>query len=112
MFRRRATAEEGPRPFVDLGEAGEATAGTYGHRLLVAEVLEYGDMKKVMDRAYKGNPVVADMSRFSSGDDLRLRAAGDLRQVAKDTGGSMMSVGDNLLVYSPPGTGLEKLRVR
>jgi len=78
----------------------------------VGEIYRYEDLSALTANVYNGNILLLDITSISN-DDLTLkRVTGDLRNVARDTGGDVAGVGKNLLMVTPSGIRIDRNKIR
>jgi hypothetical protein len=78
----------------------------------VGEIYRYEDLSALTANVYNGSILLLDITSISN-DDLTLkRVTGDLRNVARDTGGDVAGVGKNLLMVTPSGIRIDRNKIR
>lgn len=102
-----------PNLFIDLGslEAEPADADER-LRVRVAELTGSEDIPMVSEHFYKGDMIVIDYAPLSDSEDEVARLSAELRGVAKDCGGDLVSVGRTILVLAPAGVRIDRRRLR
>lgn len=102
--------------YVDLGEMTfedepGALAGVKS-MVKVAEVYRYEDINDLTSHLYNGNILVIDYNSIAN-DTLALkRITGELKHVARDTGGDVAGIGKNLLIATPGGIKVDRNKIK
>lgn len=112
----RKLMEHGPSAqgeYVDLSEMPLEEEGQAPQSMVkVAEVLKEEDLGFLNSLLYEGNVVIVDYSPIAN-DELALkRITGELKAVARDTGGDVAALGRNFLVATPSGVKVDRKKVR
>ncbi len=99
--------------YVDLSELPlEEEAQVTKTVVKVAEVFKEEDLGLLNSLLYEGSVVVVDYSPIAN-DELALkRVTGELKAVARDTGGDVAALGRNFLVATPAGIKIDRSKVR
>ncbi len=108
----RASAGE----YIDLAEmefADEAAALSGAKSVVkVAEISRYEDLSELTSELYNGNILILDFTMMAN-DDLELkRLIGELKSVARDTGGDVAGVAKNILMATPGGIKISRKKIR
>jgi len=103
--------ERKKKAFIDLDKYSEPMFSQSDAKIMVVEVTSSRDLKALTDLAYRGNILILDFSRFAEGDSDKRDIAKRLMEVAVDLSGAFTEVSDRLMVLSPSGLGIEKLRI-
>ena len=102
-----------PNRFIDLGGLdAETSKGEERLRIRVAELSGRDDIPMVSEQVYQGNIVVTDYSSLSEREEEVARLSAELRGVAKDCDGDLVSVGNSILVIAPAGVRIDRRRLR
>ncbi len=112
----RKLMEHGPSTqgeYVDLSEMPlEEEVQAPQSMVKVAEVLKEEDLGFLNSLLYEGNVVIVDYGPIAN-DELALkRITGELKAVARDTGGDVAALGRNYLVATPAGVKVDRKKVR
>jgi SepF-like predicted cell division protein (DUF552 family) len=70
----------------------------------------YDDFKPVLDMAYKGSTVIIDMTRFTSGQELKNKVIVAMTDAARDVGGRVMTLSDRTVIFTPNGVRMDMYR--
>jgi len=102
--------------YIDLAEMEfpDEGAALSGARSIVkvAEINGYDDLSELTDELYNGNILVIDFTMMAN-DDLELkRVIGELKSVAKDTGGDVAGIAKNILMATPGGIKISRKKIR
>jgi len=102
--------------YIDLAEMEfpDEGAALSGARSIVkvAEINGYDDLSELTDELYNGNILVIDFTMMAN-DDLELkRVIGELKSVAKDTGGDVAGISKNMLAATPGGIKISRKKIR
>jgi len=111
LFNFKKEEEQKKKAFVDLNEYSEPMFAQSDAKIMVVEVTSHRDLKALTDLAYRGNILILDFSRFTEGDTEKRDIAKRLSEVAADLSGAFTEVSDRLMVLSPSGLGIEKLKI-
>jgi len=113
MFGKKKKEEqpENKKRFVDLNGMAEPKYSQSDAKIMIIEVTSYRDLKALTDLAYRGNILVLDFSRFPEGDQVKRDMAKRFLDVAADLNGAFTEASERLMVLSPSGLGIEKLRI-
>ncbi|MCL2509917.1 MAG: cell division protein SepF [Methanomassiliicoccaceae archaeon] len=113
MFGKKKKEEEpqNKKKFIDLSGYGTPMYSQSDAKIMVVEVTSNRDLKALTDLAYRGNILVLDFSRFTEGDQVKRDMAKRFLDVAADLNGAFTEVSERLMVLSPSGLGIEKLRI-
>jgi len=108
----RASAGE----YIDLAEmefADEAAALSGAKSVVkVAEISRYEDLSELTSELYNGNILILDFTMMAN-DDLELkRLIGELKSVARDTGGDVAGIAKNILMATPGGIKISRKKIR
>ena len=108
----RASAGE----YIDLAEmefADEAAALSGAKSVVkVAEISRYEDLSELTSELYNGNILILDFTMMAN-DDLELkRLIGELKSVARDTGGYVAGIAKNILMATPGGIKISRKKIR
>lgn len=108
----RASAGE----YIDLAEmefADEAAALSGARSVVkVAEISRYEDLSELTSELYNGNILILDFTMMAN-DDLELkRLIGELKSVARDTGGDVAGIAKNILMATPGGIKISRKKIR
>jgi len=122
-LRRKAEKEEEypqdelriGKNYIDLGalkgrEPVTSTGG--GPSIKFADIEGYRQIPDLSNLVYEGNILVLDFTPIAN-DDLELkRAINELKRVVEDINGDIAGIGQNLLIVSPKGIGIDKKKMR
>ncbi len=112
MFgRKKKDAQKEKKAFVDLNDYKAPMHAQSDAKIKVVEVLSHRDLKAVTDMAYRGNIMVLDFSRFADDDSVKRDMARRLLEIAVDLEGSFTEVSGSLMILSPSGLSIDKLRI-
>lgn len=108
----RASAGE----YIDLAEMEfpDEAAALSGARSVVkvAEISRYEDLSELTSELYNGNILILDFTMMAN-DDLELkRLIGELKSVARDTGGDVAGIAKNILMATPGGIKISRKKIR
>jgi len=110
MFGSRKSIQE-KKTVVDLGEMTMPVQFHSDARVKVVEVTCFDDLKSLSDMAYRGNVLVMDFSRFADGQEMKNELARQLLKVALNINGAFMEATDRLMVLSPGGLDIDRIRI-
>jgi len=111
LFDKKNKEEKKRKTFIDLNNYSAPMYAQSDAKIKVVEVTSYRDLKALTDMAYRGNILVLDFSRFTEGDSVKKDISRRLFEIAGDLNGAFTEVSDRLMVLSPSGLGIEKLRI-
>ncbi len=102
--------------YIDLAEMefpDEAAALSGAKSVVkVAEISRYEDLSDIINELYNGNILVIDFTMMAN-DDLELkRVIGELKSVARDTGGDVAGIAKNILMATPGGIKISRKKIR
>jgi SepF-like predicted cell division protein (DUF552 family) len=102
--------------YIDLAEMEfpDEAAALSGARSVVkvAEINGYDDLAELTSELYNGNILVIDFTMMAN-DDLELkRVIGELKSVAKDTGGDVAGIAKNMLAATPGGIKISRKKIK
>jgi SepF-like predicted cell division protein (DUF552 family) len=92
---------------IDLDEV-EAPSGEAGTQVQFAEIDGQRDVIAIKDAVYDGNIVVADITRLRTTDQTVEHITEELKQVAREVNGDIVQRGDDQLVITPSGVGINR----
>ena len=113
LVRRRQKAQiVEPNRFIDLGTMEDEQNGAGEARIKVAEMNCRDDVSIVSDQVYKGNIVVVDYSPMADDQEEVAAVANELKAVARDCNGDVVSVGRTFIVIAPNGIRIDRHRLK
>ena len=121
-FRRRSEEEDEyssdevriGRTYVDLGAMRTTTpsAPKGGPSVKFADIDSYRMIPELSNLIYEGNILVLDFTPIAN-DDLELkRTINELKRVVEDIQGDIAGIGQNLLIVTPKGMGVDKKKMK
>ena len=123
MPLRRKIKEAEPEPqdvegrrYIDLGkylEGGPGRAkGGYRTEIKIAEVESFDDLRHLSNVIYDGHILIVDFTPIST-DELSLRRViSELQRLAEDVNGDVAGLGNNYIIITPKGIGINKQKLR
>lgn len=124
-LRRKAREEEEypenevhiGKNYIDLGalktrEFTPSKGGDTGPSVKFADIEGYRQIPDLSNLIYEGHVLILDFTPIAN-DDLELkRTITELKRVIEDINGDIAGVGQNLLVVTPKGMGIDKKKLR
>ena len=124
-LRRKAREEEEypenevriGRNYIDLGalrtrEFTPSSGGEAGPSVKFADIEGYRQIPDLSNLIYEGHVLILDFTPIAN-DDLELkRTITELKRVIEDINGDIAGVGQNLLIVTPKGIGIDKKKLR
>ena len=100
--------------YIDLEKYVDTTSPETGAKLRVAigEIQRYEDIKEISDFIYGGNILILDFSPISEEEVILKRVTNELKKMAKDIGGDIAGIGNNLMILSPNGVKIDRRKIR
>lgn len=92
---------------LDLDDVSGATSSA-GVSVKIAEISGQQDVIDIKDAVYDGNLVIADITRHSTSDRTIEHIIDELRQVSKEVDGDIVQKGDDQLIITPTGIGIDR----
>lgn len=102
------------RTYIDLGSMKSKGPSTKsgGPAIKFADIDGYRLIPELSHLIYEGNVLVLDFTPIAN-DDLELkRTITELKRVVEDIEGDIAGIGQNLLIVSPKGMGIDKKKMR
>ncbi|MBN1389921.1 MAG: cell division protein SepF [Candidatus Thermoplasmatota archaeon] len=122
LNRKKDTDEENPqddvnigRTYIDLGVLkgrDPSPSNTGGPFVKFADIEGYRQVPELSNLVYEGNILVLDFTPIAN-DDLELkRTITELKRVVEDINGDIAGVGQNMLMVTPKGIGIDKKKMK
>lgn len=92
---------------LDLDDVSGSASST-GVSVKIAEISGQQDVIDIKDAIYDGNLVFADITRHSTSDRTIEHIIDELRQVSKEVDGDIVQKGDDQLIITPTGIGIDR----
>jgi len=80
--------------------------------IAVGEIQRYEDIKEISNYVYGGNVLILDFSPISDEEVILKRITNELKKMAKDIGGDIAGIGNNLMIISPSGVKVDRRKIR
>ncbi len=110
-MKTKETVKDEKKVFVDLNNYPLGAKSSTDAHIKMVDVASYGDLKVLIDMAYRGNVVIMDFSRFADGDDQKKQMVREFVKVAADISGSFMEASDRIQILSGNGMPIDKTRL-
>jgi uncharacterized protein len=78
----------------------------------VAEVYRFEDVTAVSQPVYNGNIVLIDYSPIENDQQTLKKITNELKNIARDTGGDVAAIGNNLIVVAPNGIKIDRHKIK
>ena len=78
----------------------------------VAEVYRFEDLASVSQPVYNGNIVLIDYSPIENDQQTLKKITNELKNIARDTGGDVAAIGNNLIVVAPNGIKIDRHKIK
>ena len=78
----------------------------------VAEVYRFEDVTSVSQPVYNGNIVLIDYSPIENDQQTLKKITNELKNIARDTGGDVAAIGNNLIVVAPNGIKIDRHKIK
>ncbi len=101
--------------YIDLEKYAETTKADISSanmHVRVGEIQRYEDLKSFTDYVYGGNVLILDFSQIAEEEVILKRITNDLKEMAKDIGGDIAGIGNNLMIVSPSGVKVDRRKLR
>ncbi len=104
----------GSEEYIDLAELVEDRGFEMEADVLikVAELHRFEDIRNVTDIVYDGHILMVDVEDIAGNKEALARVHSELKAVAGDIGGDVAGVGQNMLVVTPAGIGIDRKKIR
>ncbi len=106
------------RRYIDLGKYIEGgpgkgrVKGGFRTEIKIAEIESFDDVRYLSNIVYDGNILLIDFTAISN-DELTLRRViSELQRLSEDVGGDIAGLGNNYLIITPRGVGVNKQKLR
>jgi len=99
--------------YIDLGALYiQEEVGLSGCSVRIAEIYRYEDVSKVSQPVYNGDIVLIDYTNMANDTNDLKRVTNELKNVARDTGGDVAAIGNNLIVVTPSGIKVDRHKMK
>jgi SepF-like predicted cell division protein (DUF552 family) len=99
--------------YIDLGALYiQEETGLSGCSVKIAEIYRYEDVNKVSQPVYNGDIVLIDYTNMANDTNDLKRVTNELKNVARDTGGDVAAIGNNLIVVTPSGIKVDRHKLK
>jgi SepF-like predicted cell division protein (DUF552 family) len=99
--------------YIDLGALYiQEETGLSGCSVKIAEIYRYEDVSKVSQPVYNGDIVLIDYTNMANDTNDLKRVTNELKNVARDTGGDVAAIGNNLIVVTPSGIRVDRHKLK
>lgn len=99
--------------YIDLGALYiQEETGLSGCSVKIAEIYRYEDVNKVTQPVYNGDIVLIDYTNMANDTNDLKRVTNELKNVARDTGGDVAAIGNNLIVVTPSGIKVDRHKLK
>ena len=78
----------------------------------IAEVHRYEDVRDVTEEVYDGNVLLIDIEAIAGSSDAMERVQSELKAVAGEVSGDVARVGNNFIVLTPEGIGIDREKIK
>jgi len=78
----------------------------------IAEVHRYEDVRDVTEEVYDGNILLVDIEAIAGSKDSMERVQSELKAVASEVSGDVARVGNNFIVLTPEGIGIDRQKIK
>ncbi len=104
----------GSEEYIDLAELVEDKGIEVEADVLikVAEIHRYEDIRNVTDIVYDGHVLLVDVEDIAGNKEALTRVHSELKAVASDISGDVAGVGQNMIVVTPAGIGIDRKKIR
>ncbi|TQQ79419.1 cell division protein SepF [Halonotius roseus] len=92
---------------LDMNDVSGA-AESAGMSVRIAEISDKHDVIDIKDAIYDGDLVLADITRHSTSDRTIEHIIDELRQVTREVDGDIVQKGDDQLIVTPTGIGIDR----
>ncbi len=104
----------GSEEYIDLSDLAENKGMEMEADTLikVAEIHRYEDVRNVTNVAYEGHILIVDTDAIAGNKEALERVHSELKAVARDVGGDVAGVGQNMIAVTPAGIGVDRKKIR
>ena len=104
------------RRFIDLGKLIDSGPGRhkggFKTEIKIAEIDSFDDLRYISNIVYDGHILIIDFTAMSN-DELSLRRViSELQRLAEDVNGDIAGLGNNYIIITPRGIGVNKQKMR
>ena len=92
---------------IDSGHV-DATAAGVSMEVRIAKIGDKQDVIDIKDAVYDGDVVIADITRHTTQDRTMEHITDELKQFANEVGGDIAQKGDDQLIITPHGVGINR----
>jgi len=78
----------------------------------IAEVHRYEDVRDVTEEVYDGNILLVDIEAIAGSAESMERVQSELKAVASEVSGDVARVGNNFIVLTPEGIGIDRKKIK
>jgi len=99
--------------YIDLGAMNfDEGAGQTKGMVKLAEIYRYEDLAEITQPVYEGSMVIIDYASVANDTDALRRITGELKAVARDTGGDVAAIDHNLIIITPRGQKIDRNKIK